>query len=87
MVHVTGGGLIENPIRILPDNCDIEINRDAWEMPNIFKYIQQKGNIADEDMLKTFNCGIGLIVISPDDIDNGILIGRIIEGNKKVHII
>lgn len=87
MVHITGGGLIENPPRILPKGCAIEIKIGSWPVNPIFKYIQEKGNISLREMLKTFNYGIGLLVVSSDDIKEGIPIGKIIKGNKKVHLL
>lgn len=87
LAHITGGGLIDNPPRILPKGCAVKIKKNSWEIPNIFKLIQKKGNISELEMLKTFNCGIGLIIISDDNISNGILIGEIIKGNKEVNIV
>ncbi len=87
MVHVTGGGIIENTPRILPNNCAVHIKKDSWEMPPIFKIIQKKGNISTDEMMRTFNCGIGLIVISDDIIEEGILIGEIVKGNKEIQIL
>lgn len=84
MVHVTGGGLIENPPRILPKNCSIKINKKSWKRPDIFNIIQERGNITENEMLRTFNCGIGLVVISENKIKEGILIGEVIKGNGKV---
>jgi len=84
MVHITGGGLIENPPRILPKGCAIKINKDSWKIPSIFKLMQKLGNVPENDMLRTFNCGIGLVTISPDEIKEGILIGEVIKGNKEV---
>lgn len=66
--HITGGGLIENPPRVLPANTTAEIHRSAWEMPEVFKWLQQNGNIDETEMLRTFNCGIGmLVVVHPRD--------------------
>lgn len=87
MVHVTGGGIIENTPRILPKDCAVHIKKDSWEMPPIFKIIQEKGNISTDEMMRTFNCGIGLIVISEDVIAEGILIGEIVKGNKEIQIL
>lgn len=87
MVHITGGGIIENPPRILPDGCGINIKKGSWKIPPIFKYMEEKGNVPFEEMIRTFNYGIGLIVISDDDIEEGILIGEVIKGDKKVNII
>ncbi len=61
--HITGGGIIGNTKRVVPKNCKIIIDWNSWEMPNIFKLIQQTGKISDEEMRKVFNIGIGLIAI------------------------
>ncbi len=66
--HITGGGIIGNTKRILPDGLSLKINWDRWEMPSIFKLIQQTGKISDEEMRNVFNLGIGLIaVVSKND--------------------
>lgn len=66
--HITGGGIIGNTSRILPAGLGLDIHWGSWEMPAIFKLIQNTGNISSEEMHKVFNCGIGLIaVISPED--------------------
>lgn len=61
--HITGGGIISNTNRILPDNLRISIDWNSWEVPPIFKLIQDTGNISDTEMRKVFNMGIGLIAI------------------------
>ena len=61
--HITGGGIIENTHRVLDKNQDLEIDWSSWEWPEIFKMIQEDGNIATEDMIRPFNLGIGLILI------------------------
>ena len=61
--HITGGGIIENTHRVLNSNQDLSINWDAWEWPRIFKLIQDVGNINDEDMIRPFNLGIGMVLI------------------------
>lgn len=66
--HITGGGIIGNTSRIIPNGLDILIHWGNWEMPAIFKLIQHTGNISNEEMRKVFNCGIGLVaVISKED--------------------
>jgi phosphoribosylformylglycinamidine cyclo-ligase len=66
--HITGGGIVGNTLRIIPKGLSLQIHWDAWEMPSIFKLIQQNGGISNEEMYKVFNCGIGLIaVISNED--------------------
>ncbi len=62
MAHITGGGITENLPRVLADGLSANIQRDSWELPPIFKWLQQHGNITDADMLITFNCGIGMVV-------------------------
>ncbi len=61
--HITGGGIIGNTKRILPEGNSLKINWDRWEMPAIFKLIQQTGKISDEEMRNVFNIGIGLIAV------------------------
>ncbi len=63
MAHITGGGLVENVPRVLPDSVTAVLHRDAWEMPKLFHWLQQHGNVADHEMHRVFNCGIGMIVI------------------------
>lgn len=67
MAHITGGGITENVPRILPDNCVAQINANAWQLPKLFQWLQQAGNVETQEMYRTFNCGIGMVVIvSPD---------------------
>ena len=61
--HITGGGIVGNTSRIIPKGLDLLIHWGNWEMPAIFKLIQQTGNISSEEMHKVFNCGIGLIAV------------------------
>lgn len=60
--HITGGGLTENLPRVLPENLSAEINLNAWTKPEIFNWLSRQGNISNEDMLLTFNCGIGMVL-------------------------
>jgi len=62
MAHITGGGLTENLPRVLPENLSANIQLNAWEFPAIFKWLQEQGNVTLDDMLITFNCGVGMIV-------------------------
>ncbi len=66
IAHITGGGLIENLPRVLPDNACAVINRDSWTRPAIFNWLQEQGNVADHEMLRTFNCGIGMVLCVPE---------------------
>lgn len=94
MVHVTGGGFYENIPRILPENTSVEINTKAWEIPPIFKYMQEKGNIDEKEMFTTFNMGIGLIfVISEAEVTKlkeilpeSKVIGHVVQGNFGVKL-
>jgi phosphoribosylformylglycinamidine cyclo-ligase len=63
LVHVTGGGITENTPRVLPDNVSAEIDLHAWQFPEIFTWLQDSGNIGRPEMLRTFNCGIGMILV------------------------
>ena len=68
MAHITGGGITENIPRVLPAGLTAEINANSWELPALFKWLQAQGNIADSEMYKTFNCGVGMaIIVSAED--------------------
>ncbi len=62
LAHITGGGITENLPRILPEGCGAEIDTRAWQVPAIFRVLQQRGNIAGDEMFRAFNMGIGLVV-------------------------
>jgi phosphoribosylformylglycinamidine cyclo-ligase len=63
--HITGGGLTENVPRVVPDDLDIEIDLGAWRLPPVFQWLAKMGGIDEREMLRTFNCGIGMIAIVP----------------------
>jgi phosphoribosylformylglycinamidine cyclo-ligase len=63
LAHITGGGLLENIPRVLPDSCHASVDTGAWRLPEIFALLQDGGNIAASEMARTFNCGIGMVVI------------------------
>lgn len=65
MAHITGGGFPDNIPRVLPKACNAEINRASWEVPTIFKFIQNQGKVDREEMYRVFNMGIGYVVILP----------------------
>ncbi|HAW45095.1 MAG TPA: phosphoribosylformylglycinamidine cyclo-ligase, partial [Sutterella sp.] len=68
MAHITGGGLVENVPRVLPESVKVEIRRASWKRPEVFDWLQRAGNIADDEMHRVFNNGIGLVVIvAPED--------------------
>jgi phosphoribosylformylglycinamidine cyclo-ligase len=63
LAHITGGGLLENIPRVLPDSCHAMVDSTRWQLPAIFTMLQQGGAVAHEEMVRTFNCGIGMAVI------------------------
>ena len=63
MAHITGGGLKENIIRVVPDGLGIALDSASWTLPPVFDWLQREGNVAREEMWRTFNCGIGYVVI------------------------
>ena len=67
MAHITGGGLTENIPRVLPENCVAQIDVQSWPLPKLFQWLQQAGNVEQQEMYRTFNCGIGMAVILPAD--------------------
>ncbi len=64
IAHITGGAFYDKIARILPDNVNVRINKNACRVPNIFKLIQLKGGIEDKEMYHTFNMGIGMVLIA-----------------------
>ncbi len=83
LVHVTGGGFYDNIPRALPEGFGATIDADLWRIPTIFKLLQEWGNVSRREMFRTFNCGIGMILIVDaqiaDELD-GYKIGRVVEG-------
>ena len=67
MAHITGGGLTENIPRVLPENCVAQIDAQSWPLPKLFQWLQQAGNVEQQEMYRTFNCGIGMAVIVSAD--------------------
>jgi len=65
LAHITGGGLTENIVRILPEGLGIDIDTSRWGRPEVFNWLQERGAIAESEMLRTFNCGIGMVMITP----------------------
>lgn len=62
LAHITGGGITENLPRVLPQGTEARVELDAWQRPAVFRWLQEQGSIAGSEMLRTFNCGIGMIV-------------------------
>lgn len=70
LAHITGGGITENLPRVLSKNLSAKIDFSAWKMPEIFSYLQKLGSVSDEEMQRTFNCGIGMILVcDKQDVD------------------
>jgi phosphoribosylformylglycinamidine cyclo-ligase len=63
MAHITGGGLTENVPRVLPEAVKAVIEKSAWQRPKLFQWLQSEGNVAESEMHRVFNCGIGMVVV------------------------
>ena len=73
MAHITGGGISENLPRVLPEGLQANIDIRSFQRPAIFQWLQKQGHIAEQEMLKTFNCGIGMVVcVAPEDTENAV---------------
>ena len=73
LAHITGGGLTENIVRVLPGELGIDISTSAWERPEVFDWIQENGAIEESEMLRTFNCGIGMVMLVPVDAADAVI--------------
>ena len=67
MAHITGGGLLENIPRVLPDNAQAVVDTDSWQLPDVFQWLQKNGNVEINEMYRTFNCGVGMVLIVDTD--------------------
>ena len=75
--HITGGGLVENIPRVLPDGLEVVLERKSWRREAVFDWLQRQGQVADAEMYRVFNCGIGMTIhLAPDDADRAIGILR-----------
>ena len=63
MAHITGGGLLENIPRVLPENAQAVVNTSSWQLPEVFQWLQDNGNVEINEMYRTFNCGVGMVLI------------------------
>ncbi len=71
--HITGGGLLENIPRVLPADLCAEIHTNTWKIPLIFNWLQQQGRVADQEMYRTFNCGVGMVVcVAPQELEQAL---------------
>ena len=98
LAHITGGGLVENIPRVLPEGTAAEINRGSWPVPPVFKLMQELGNVAEAEMHRAFNMGVGMVIIcSPEDAEavrnhfdspgECHLIGRVVAGAREVRLV
>ena len=98
IAHITGGGIAGNLKRVLPKHCSAELNRATWPQPAIIDWLQQAGDIDDDELLRTFNCGLGMVVVvaaeqasAVQDVLNrhgeqGFIVGKICTGSRGVVI-
>ena len=93
LAHITGGGFLENIPRILPDGVSVEIRRGTWPELPVFGVMQSLGNVSDHEMFRTFNMGIGMVVVCTEEDKENVAsslacyeIGRVVEGDGKVSI-
>jgi phosphoribosylformylglycinamidine cyclo-ligase len=100
LAHITGGGITENLPRILPEGCAAEIDRRAWTVPPIFRFIQDRGGVGRDEMYRTFNMGIGLIIacsareaervlntVARSGEPNAVRLGFVVSGDRAVRYI
>ena len=73
LAHITGGGISENVVRILPRSCKVLIRKGSWSIPPVFKFLQDAGNVSDAEMMRTFNNGIGMIAVVPEQAAQDVL--------------
>lgn len=71
--HITGGGITENIPRVLPENFRVVLDGQKWSVPPVLKWIAQEGRLSDREMLKTFNCGLGMVLIAAKEHEKEIL--------------
>ena len=97
LAHITGGGLTENPPRVLPDGLACEIDLSFWTLPPVFRWLARTANMSEPELLKTFNCGMGMILVVAEDRaealttllqeegETVIRLGRIVEGRGVIY--
>lgn len=86
LAHITGGGIDENIIRVIPKACKVVIREGSWDIPPIFTFLQEAGNVADREMMRTFNNGIGMVAVVPEEAVNDVL-SRLEVMNEKAFVI
>jgi len=94
LAHITGGGLTDNIPRILPENTAVKIERGSWPIPPLFELLRRLGNVSDAEMYRTFNMGVGMVIVcAPSDVEmiaghvgDCYRIGSVVSGNREVSI-
>lgn len=86
LAHITGGGIEDNILRIVPQACHISIQGEIWDVPPIFSFLKQAGNVSDAEMRRTFNNGIGMIAVVPAEATDDVL-QRLDAMNEKAYLI
>jgi len=81
LAHITGGGLLENIPRVLPENCQAVIDTASWQLPEVFQWLQQNGNVEQTEMYRTFNCGVGM-VLAVDAGEAGAIVKALNSNNE-----
>ena len=86
LAHVTGGGLTDNTPRMLPDGLAPEFDFEAWERPAVFKWLQETGGVAEDEMRRAFNCGIGMVLcVSPNNMPE--VLSKLEAAGEAAHVI
>jgi phosphoribosylformylglycinamidine cyclo-ligase len=97
MAHITGGGITENLPRILPKNTEAHVELGSWPVLPIFEHLQALGQVSQDEMMRTFNMGVGVIAVIPAEKftraknllvraeEKFFVIGRVVKGDRKVH--
>ena len=86
LAHITGGGLTENLPRVLPEDLGAEIDLSAWQLPAVFRWLTQQGGMAQDELLKTFNAGIGMVAVVPADRVKAAQAAFAAEGHESIVI-
>ncbi len=86
LAHITGGGIGDNILRIIPKSCNVVIRKGSWDVPPVFPFLQQAGKISEKEMLRTFNNGIGMIAVLPEEVARDVL-ARLRAMGEKSYII
>ena len=87
MAHITGGGITDNLPRILPHGTSAVVDASAWQIPPIFKWLQRNGHVPTDDMMRTFNMGIGLIIVTARDKAEALIEELAARGGRDARVI